>query len=100
MVPECCHLRPYLGIETVSSVEKDGKDGHGLKLEKTGQLFQFLMLNTLLKSPKTLWLVFPDEICLISAAYINSKGAFSVWLRALSNDLSTELNQSSNVIVT
>ena len=39
MVPEFCYLRPYLGIETVSSVEKGGKDGHRLKLEKTGQLF-------------------------------------------------------------
>ena len=32
----------------------DGKDGHGLKLEKVGQFFQVLML-WLQKSTKTLW---------------------------------------------
>ena len=40
------------------SVAKDGKDGHGSKLENLA------MPSKITK--KLLWLVFPDEICLIS----------------------------------
>ena len=35
-----CYLRLYLGIQFVlSSVASDGKDGHGLKIEKVGPTF-------------------------------------------------------------
>ena len=55
------HLNCFL-----SSVATDDKDGHRLKLEKLGQLFQVLMLCLQKKITKKLsWLVFPDKICLI-----------------------------------
>ena len=43
-----CFSRLYLGIENVclSCVVTDGKDGHGLKLEKAGQTFSSLNAMT------------------------------------------------------
>ena len=50
----------------MSSVSTDGKDGHGLKLEKVGPFFQGLMLY-LQNHQKILWLVLLDDICLKSS---------------------------------
>ena len=59
-----CLLAGYF----LSSVAADGKDGHGLKLEKVGLTFS--SLNTLLTkiTKKVLWLLLPNEICFISSS--------------------------------
>ena len=58
-----CFLKLYLGTENclLSSVGKDCKDGHGLKIES----FHALLAKI---TPKQLsWLVPSGEICLISS---------------------------------
>ena len=53
----------------MSSFATDGKDGHELKLEKVGPTFSSFSQICRQKSPKKkLWLVLPDEICLISSS--------------------------------
>ena len=47
----------------MSSVFMDGKDGHGLKLEKVELTFSSFNAMATKITKKILWLVFPDEIC-------------------------------------
>ena len=75
---QCCFLRIYLAIETVSCcllLLSDGKDGHGLKLEKIGSTFS-LSFNTMLanitKKIILYWLLLPDGICLIIVSSSNN----------------------------
>ena len=52
------------------SIATDGKDGHGLKLEKLrlAQLFQVLMLWLAAKLTKNLfWVALPDVVFMISS---------------------------------
>ena len=44
------------------SVSMDGKDGHGLKLEKVEPTFSSFNAMSTKITKKILWLVFPDEI--------------------------------------
>ena len=54
-------------LPEVVSVSMDGKDGHGLKLEKVEPTFSsFNAMPTKITTKittKILWLVLPDEIC-------------------------------------
>ena len=74
----------------LSSVAKDSKDGHGLKLEKTGPT-----LSSFNAMPAKMTKNYFGQCFLIhfSVWYFlhNFTGAFCVWVNALSNDFSTEL---------
>ena len=76
----------------------DGKDGHGLKLEKVVPTFSCFNAR-LEKSPKTfLWFVLHGDICLKSS-FITLLRILCV-VKVLSNALSTELNSISNILNT
>ena len=63
----------------------NGNDGHGLKSEKVGPTFS--SFNAV---PAILWLVFPDEIYLISSSLLH-RSQFVYGVKVLSKDFSTEL---------
>ena len=73
-----CYLRLCLGIKNcfLSSVAKDGEDGHGLRLEKVGPVFS--SFNAM-----------PDEVCLISSQLLY---LFPVWAKALRNDFKAAIS--------
>ena len=52
----------------LSSVSTDGKDWHGLKLENIGPTFSNFIAMAAQITKILLWLVFPDESCLISSS--------------------------------
>ena len=65
-------------------VATDGKDGHGLKLEKIGPTFS-LSFNTMLANiiKKILyWLLLPDGICLIIISSSNNSIRSFQWVKA------------------
>ena len=67
LMVQFCQLTLHLGIEIVPCrlLQRIFRMDMDWSLRKLGQLFQVLM-TCLQKSPKTLlWLVLPDEICLI-----------------------------------
>ena len=70
----------------------DGNDGPGLKREKVGPTFS--SFNAV---PAILWLVFPDEIYLISSSLLY-RSQFVYGVKVLRNDFSTELTQNSNTL--
>ena len=53
-----CYFKSlYLGIETVSLIPSDvtdGKDGHGLKLQKIGSTFSKFLCNASKNNPKNI----------------------------------------------
>ena len=79
--------RPGLLFQTtfcfLSSVSTIGKDVFGLKLS-----FDAMPAKI---TRKVLSLVLSDEICSIYIFLHHSKGAFCVWLKVLSNKVSSEL---------
>ena len=79
----------------LSSVVMDGEDGNGLKLEKAGQVFQVLKLclEKLQKSYSGLLSLLNSIRCPLR----NSTGEFYVWVKVLSNDLSTELTWTQQI---
>ena len=87
------YVRLYLGTETSflsRSVSTDGKDGHGLKIEKIGP-----NVSSLNASPpkKYIWFVLPDKMCLlIFSSYPTciSTGTVFDRVKAVSNDFSEE----------
>ena len=62
----------------------------GWNLKKLDQTFSSFNVMPTKITKKLLWLVLSDENC--SYLLYNSTGAFCVWVKALSNDLSTILN--------
>ena len=48
---------------------------------------------------KLSWLVLPDEICRVWYLLHKTTGAFCVWVKALSNDYSTEKIYNRNILV-
>ena len=57
MVQFCYFKSLYLGIETVSLIPSDvtdGKDGHGLKLQKIGSTFSKFLCNASKNNPKNI----------------------------------------------
>ena len=65
------------------SIAIDGKNGHGLKLEKAGPLFSSCNAIPTKIAPKILWLVLPGKIWFVF--FFNPMGAFlnyhvDVWL--------------------
>ena len=80
MVQFCYFLRPIFRHCTIncncflSSVAKDGKNGHGLKLEKSGSFFQVLMLflQKLLKKYYDWCYLVKFDLCFL----FNPMGAF------------------------
>ena len=57
-----------VAVYFLSSVAADGKDGHGLKLEKVGLTFSSLNTLPTKITKKVLWLLLPNEICFISSS--------------------------------
>ena len=55
----------------MSSFARDGKGGHGWKLDKVKPAFKVLMPCLQKPLKKKLWLMLPDEICLTSSSTQN-----------------------------
>ena len=72
-----------------SSVAKDGKIGHGLKLKNNGPTFSSFNAMPGKNTEKLLLLMLSDEICLLSS-YLY-KSILCICIMALSNDFGTEL---------
>ena len=85
MVLQSCYLRWHLGIKTVSCrlLLWMARTNMDLKLENIGPSFP-----TCSAPKKILWLVFPDDICLISSSFTY----FFEWVKVLSNDCTVALN--------
>ena len=66
------HFRLYLGNETVSChlFLRMTRMNMDLKLERLGKLCQVLLLCQQKSLKKLLWLVLPDEVCLISSSQL------------------------------
>ena len=73
-----CYSRLYLGTETISCClcQRMARMDMDCKLKKLGQGFQVLqnvMLNVMpakLIAKKLLWLVHPNDTCLVSSSYL------------------------------
>ena len=65
-----CFSRLYLGIENVclSCVATDGKDGHGLKLEKVGPTFS--IFNATTWEISAIWLAESSNIFQLNLKYL------------------------------
>ena len=48
-------------------ITADGKDGHGLKLEKVGPPFSSFNAVAAKLTKKLFWVVLPDVVCMISS---------------------------------
>ena len=101
MLVQFCWVRFYLGVETVSCCLLQGiaRTDMDWNFKKLCQLFQVLML-CLQKSSKKYWLVFLDEIFLISIFFTTVKLQSCLWGKPLGNDFSTELTHKNTLLVT
>ena len=93
IIVQFCFVTLYLGTETSflsRSVSTDGKDGHGLKIEKIGPNVSSLNAS---RPKKYIWFVLPDKMCLlIFSSYPTciSTGTVFERVKAVSNDFSEE----------